>query len=46
MYLTIWPEDGIMRMEDVRGVLDGSYLFKIAGEGRAAYDRMAAERKK
>ena len=36
-YLTIWPEDGIMRMEDVRGVLDGSYLYQVAGDRRTAY---------
>ncbi|GJE86773.1 caleosin domain-containing protein [Phanerochaete sordida] len=36
-WLTIWPHDGIMRMEDVRGVYDGSYFFKIAGERRQKY---------
>ena len=45
-YLTIWPEDGIMRMDDVRGVMDGSYMFKVAGDRRAAYDRKAPDRKK
>lgn len=29
-YLTIWPEDGVMKMEDVRGVYDGSYFYKLA----------------
>lgn len=38
-YLTIWPADGIMRMEDVRGVYDGSYFFKVAGKRRDAYIR-------
>lgn len=36
-YITIWPADGIMRMEDVRGVFDGSYFFKVAGDRRARY---------
>lgn len=36
-YITIWPEDGIMRMEDVRGVFDGSYFYKTAGARRSAY---------
>ncbi|EKM56834.1 uncharacterized protein PHACADRAFT_160363 [Phanerochaete carnosa HHB-10118-sp] len=36
-YLTIWPADGIMRMEDVRGVYDGSYFFKVAGDRRQKY---------
>ncbi|KAI0077657.1 Caleosin-domain-containing protein [Panus rudis PR-1116 ss-1] len=28
-YITIWPADGIMRMEDVRGCYDGSYFYKL-----------------
>lgn len=36
-YITIWPEDGIMRLEDVRGIFDGSYFYKTAGARRAAY---------
>ncbi|THH28185.1 hypothetical protein EUX98_g6009 [Antrodiella citrinella] len=30
-YFVIWPEDGIMTLEDVRGVYDGSYFYKVAG---------------
>ncbi|KAF7794005.1 hypothetical protein EIP86_005132 [Pleurotus ostreatoroseus] len=36
-YLTIWPADGVMRMEDVRAVYDGSYFYKVAGERRQMY---------
>ncbi|KAI9818945.1 MAG: hypothetical protein M1832_004113 [Thelocarpon impressellum] len=31
-YLLIWPEDGILRKEDVRGVFDGSIFYKKAEE--------------
>ncbi|KAI0337653.1 Caleosin-domain-containing protein [Trametopsis cervina] len=36
-YITLWPSDGVMRMEDVRQVYDGSYFYKIAGDRRANY---------
>jgi len=29
-YLLIWPEDGILKKEDVRGVFDGSIFYKKA----------------
>jgi hypothetical protein len=29
-YLLIWPEDGIMRREDIRRVYDGSIFFDVA----------------
>lgn len=29
-YLLLWPEDGIMRKEDIRGVYDGSIFYKKA----------------
>lgn len=31
-YLLIWPEDGIMRKEDIRGIYDGSIFYKKAEE--------------
>lgn len=31
-YLLLWPEDGIMRKEDIRGVYDGSIFYKKAEE--------------
>ncbi|KAL8903824.1 MAG: hypothetical protein Q9207_003684 [Kuettlingeria erythrocarpa] len=31
-YLLIWPEDGIMKKEDVRGIYDGSIFYKRAQE--------------
>jgi hypothetical protein len=34
MYILLWPQDGRMRKEDVRGVYDGSIFWKIA-EARA-----------
>lgn len=32
VYLLIWPEDGIIRKEDARGIMDGSYFQKKADE--------------
>jgi len=32
VYLLLWPEDGIMRKEDVRGIYDGSIFYKKADE--------------
>ncbi|KAK5075199.1 hypothetical protein LTR64_001404 [Lithohypha guttulata] len=34
-YLVIWPEDGIMRKEDVRAVFDGSIFYRKAEETKA-----------
>ena len=31
-YLLIWPVDGIMRKEDIRGVYDGSIFYKKAAQ--------------
>ena len=31
-YLLLWPEDGIMRKEDIRGIYDGSIFYKKAEE--------------
>ncbi len=33
-YLLIWPSDGVMKMEDVRGVYDGSYFCKAAAANK------------
>lgn len=30
MYILLWPEDGKMTKEDVRGVYDGSIFYTIA----------------
>jgi peroxygenase len=29
-YIMLWPEDGRMMKEDIRGVYDGSLFYKIA----------------
>ncbi|KAF1957961.1 caleosin domain-containing protein [Byssothecium circinans] len=29
-YIMLWPEDGKMRKEDIRGIYDGSIFYKIA----------------
>lgn len=34
-YLLIWPSDGVMKMEDVRGVYDGSFFYKAAAARRS-----------
>ena len=31
-YLLIWPEDGVMRKEDIRGIYDGSIFYKKAAQ--------------
>ncbi|MCJ1433364.1 hypothetical protein MMC27_002724 [Xylographa pallens] len=31
-YLLIWPEDGVMKKEDIRGIYDGSIFYKKAEE--------------
>ena len=41
-YLLLWPEDGIMRKEDIRGVYDGSMFYKKAEE----YERKQKARQK
>jgi peroxygenase len=35
-YILLWPEDGRMMKEDIRGIYDGSLFYKVAerGEGR------------
>ncbi|PNS21944.1 External alternative NAD(P)H-ubiquinone oxidoreductase B1, mitochondrial [Sphaceloma murrayae] len=38
-YLLLWPEDGILRKEDVRGVFDGSIFQKKADENAARKKR-------
>jgi len=32
VYLLIWPEDGVMRKEDIRGIYDGSIFYRKAQE--------------
>ncbi|KAG8629184.1 hypothetical protein KVT40_003049 [Elsinoe batatas] len=48
MYLFIWPEDGIMRKEDVRGFFDRSAFQKKADQlaAKKKADAIMAERKK
>jgi hypothetical protein len=29
-YIMLWPEDGRMRKEDIRGIYDGSIFYTIA----------------
>lgn len=36
VYLFLWPEDGRLRKEDVRGVYDGSIFPKVAQQLAAA----------
>ena len=31
-YLLIWPDDGVMKKEDIRGIYDGSIFYKKAEE--------------
>lgn len=42
-YLFIWPEDGIMRKEDIRGVYDGSIFYKKAEQHRQKQQREQQE---
>ena len=32
VYLLLWPEDGIIKKEDVRRIYDGSIFFHIASQ--------------
>lgn len=41
-YLLLWPEDGVMRKEDIRGIYDGSIFYKKA---RQYEERRAKTRK-
>jgi peroxygenase len=34
-YILLWPEDGIMRKEDIRKVYDGSIFYEIAAKQRS-----------
>jgi peroxygenase len=36
MYILLWPEDGVMTKEDVRGVFDGSVFYAIAEQREKA----------
>ncbi|MCJ1252323.1 hypothetical protein MMC24_000128 [Lignoscripta atroalba] len=38
-YLFLWPEDGVMRKEDIRGVYDGSIFYKKAEQHQAISQR-------
>ncbi|KAJ9133902.1 Caleosin-domain-containing protein [Coniochaeta hoffmannii] len=35
-YLMIWPEDGKMKKEEIRGIFDGSFFYTIAARRRGA----------
>ena len=34
VYLLLWPDDGIMRKDDIRGVYDGSIFYRKEEEWR------------
>lgn len=44
-YLLLWPEDGILRKEDIRGIYDGSIFYKKA-EAYARKKKMQREQRK
>ncbi len=44
-YLLLWPEDGIMKKDDVRRVYDGSIFFDIAAKRADARSIPTAEGK-
>ncbi|KAI9791618.1 MAG: hypothetical protein M1816_003704 [Peltula sp. TS41687] len=48
MYLLIWPEDGVLRKEDMRGVFDGSIFYTKAEEHkrRKLEDQRRKDRKR
>lgn len=45
VYLLLWPEDGILRKEDVRGIFDGS-IFQKKADQYAAKQNSGKVRKK
>lgn len=44
-YLLIWPADGMMRKEDIRGIYDGSIFYKKAEEAERKKRGRAASKK-
>jgi hypothetical protein len=46
LYILLWPEDGIVRKEDVRGVFDGSIFQKKAYEWKAKQQGGKVQKKK
>ena len=42
-YLLLWPEDGVMRKEDIRGVFDGSIFYKKAEEYKRKQERTRSQ---
>ncbi|KAI4123785.1 MAG: hypothetical protein LQ338_005089 [Usnochroma carphineum] len=42
-YLLIWPDDGIMKKEDVRGIYDGSIFYKRAEETKRKRTKIALQ---
>lgn len=44
MYLLLWPEDGVLRKEDVRGVFDGSIFYTKAEQYKRK--KLEAQRRK
>ncbi|KAL8722111.1 MAG: hypothetical protein Q9225_001355 [Loekoesia sp. 1 TL-2023] len=42
-YLLLWPEDGIMKKEDVRGIYDGSIFYKRAQETKTKRAKLALQ---
>lgn len=36
MYLLLWPEDGVMKKDDLRRVYDGSIFYQKAEEHKRA----------
>lgn len=45
VYLLLWPDDGVIRKEDVRGVFDGSIFQKKADEYAAKQQRGKVQKK-
>lgn len=43
-YLLLWPEDGIMRKDDIRGVYDGSIFYRKAEEHQRKQQMKAQKR--
>jgi hypothetical protein len=44
-YILLWPEDGHMRKEDIRGIYDGSIFYTVAARLENERAEMAEQKR-
>lgn len=40
LYIMLWPEDGLVKKEDIRRLYDGSLFYEVAERRRQKNDKM------